>query len=467
MKSFEQKSRATIMTDLSYGDAGKGTTTEYLANNSSSAAVIRFNGGGQAEHNIVTPDGRHHTFSQFGAGSFLPGVATHLSRDMLVNPINMNAEADHLAVLGVDDVWERTTVDEDARIVTPYHRAGNRLRELARNHGTGRHGSTGQGISEAVMDWMFRDDLTLHAGDITSTGLVDKLEAMRKYKRDQMTGFGSMLADNTPDWEALNDPTLSEWYAELYVEWAKKLRITAGDHLAQLALRYEHLIFEPAQGVLLDEKRGFHPHTTWSNTTPWNAEKQLEYIDYDGDVTKLGILRAYTTRHGYGPFVTEDEALDGPLSEYFNGKGPWQGKFRIGHFDAVAHRYAAKAAGRLDGLVVTGIDRVTELPEWKYATHYEKPSGDTEGYLVADPTGDIRDIVVGEYGDKEHLKQLTRLMFSAIPRYESIAYPTPEQVVGTIEREMGQRVVLASFGPTMNDKVVLDHSVMGGLVEAA
>ena len=94
-------------------------------------------------------------------------------------------------------------------------------------------------------------------------------------------------------------------------------------------------------------------------------------------------------------------------------------------------------------------------------------SGDTEGYLVADLTGDIRDIVVGEYGDKEHLKQLTRLMFSAIPRYESIAYPTPEQVVGTIEREMGQRVVLASFGPTMNDKVVLDHSVMGGLVEAA
>ncbi|HAC56569.1 TPA: hypothetical protein DCF80_03625 [Candidatus Saccharibacteria bacterium] len=126
MSNERLPSRATIMTDLSFGDAGKGTTTEYLAGQSDSAAVIRFNGGGQAEHNIVTPDGRHHTFSQFGAGSFLPDVATHLSRDMLVNPISMTAEAEHLIELGVSDVWERTTVDETAKIVTPFHRAGNR-----------------------------------------------------------------------------------------------------------------------------------------------------------------------------------------------------------------------------------------------------------------------------------------------------------------------------------------------------
>lgn len=461
MKSHEHTSRATIMTDLSYGDAGKGTTTEYLAAHSKSAAVIRFNGGGQAEHNIVTPDGRHHVFSQFGAGSFIPDVATHLSRDMLVNPINMNAEADHLAEVGVADVWERTTVDGNARIVTPYHRAGNRLRELARSRGTGRHGSTGQGISEAVMDWIFRDDLTLHAGDITGPGLVDKLEAIRAYKRDQMAGLGEMLADDTPDWEALNNPQLSEWFADIYTDWAKKLRIVAGDHLAQLALQHEHLLFEPAQGVLLDEKRGFHPHTTWSNTTPWNAQKQLEDIDYTGKVTTLGILRAYTTRHGFGPFVTEDQMLDGPLNEYFNGKGPWQGKFRIGHFDAVAHRYAARAAGHLDGLVVTGVDRVTTLPEWKYATHYEAMGDvDTEKYLTMDQSGMVRDIVVGQYGDKEHLKALTNLMFKAKPHYESIAYPTPEEVVHTIEREMGQRVVLASHGPTLNDKVVLEPGVV-------
>lgn len=459
MKSFE--SRATIMTDLSYGDAGKGTMTEYLAGQSKSAVVIRFNGGGQAEHNIVTPDGRHHTFSQFGAGSFLPNVATHLSRDMLVNPINMEAEANHLVELGVADIWERVTVDGEARIVTPYHRAGNRLREMARSHGTGRHGSTGQGISEAVMDGIFRDDLSLNAQDIQQSGLVGKLEAIRNYKREQMGAFGSMLAYYSPDWDLLNDQALSEQIAEAYEEWASKLRIVASNHLAELALNYEHLIFEPAQGILLDEKRGFHPHTTWSNTTPWNAQKQLEYIDYAGKVTTLGILRAYTTRHGFGPFVTEDTELDEPLYEYFNGKGVWQGKFRIGHFDAVAHRYAAQAAGQLDGLAVTGLDRVVALPEWKYATRYQKPkTGNHARYLKESEDGSICDIVMGQYGDKEHLKQLTKRMFEARPIYQTIINPTEEKVLRTIEREMGQRVVLASFGPTILDKKVLDPTVI-------
>jgi len=462
MKSFESnQSRATIMTDLSYGDTGKGTTTEYLASLSESAAVIRFNGGGQAEHNIVTPDGRHHTFSQFGAATFIPETVTHLSRDMLVNPINMCAEADHLEQLGVNDAWERTTVDEDARIVTPYHRAGNRLRELARSHGTGRHGSTGQGISEAVMDWIFRDDLTLHAGDITKSDLVQKLESIRLNKRDQMAAFGRTLAEQTPDWQALNDPTLSEWYAELYTDWAKKLRIVAGDHLAQLAIEYDHLLFEPAQGILLDEKHGFHPHTTWSNTTPMNAQRQLEHINYTGDVTTLGILRAYTTRHGFGPFVTEDSELDEPLREYHNGRGLWQGGFRIGHFDAVAHRYAANVAGHLDGLVVTGIDRVAELPEWKYATHYELPDAtDIDRYAIADETGNVRDIVPSSDGDKRHVRRLTNMMFAAEPVYESIQSPEPNDIIRTIEREMGRRVVLASYGPTVDDKQILDGDII-------
>lgn len=454
--SFERK-RATITTDLSFGDAGKGTTTEWLARESESAAVIRFNGGGQAEHNIVTPDGRHHTFSQFGAGAFLPDVATHLSRDMWVNPMNMNYEAEHLIELGVTDAWDRTTVDEDARIVTPFHRAGNRLRELARGHS--RHGSTGQGISEAVMDDIFRSDLTLRAGELEDKDIVEHLEQIRKYKLEQFKALGPLLAHETPDWEAMNDPETSEWYAEVYAEWAKKLRIVPRMHLAQLAIQYEHLVFEPAQGILLDEKRGFHPHTTWSNTTPDNARTQLNEIGFTGNVQTYGIVRAYTTRHGFGPFVTEDPGLDGPLHEYFNGTGPWQGKFRIGHFDAVAHRYAAKCAGWLDGLVVTGIDRVTELPEWKYATRYEMPDApDAEQYFKADARGDAQEIIVSEYGDKSHMTRLTELLFDTRPKYTTRERPSSGEVIRTIEREMGMRVVLASHGPTVEDKVVLDEA---------
>ena len=411
------------------------------------------------------PDGRHHVFSQFGAGAFLPDVATHLSRDMWVNPINMNFEAEHLEALGVPGVWDRVTIDEDARVVTPFHRAGNCLRELAR--GSRRHGSTGQGISEAVMDDMFRSDLTLRAGDVSRSGLVAKLEEIRQYKRSQLAAFGPLLDHDTPDWEALNNTTVSEWYADIYYEWLTKLRIVPRDHLARLAVQYSHLIFEPAQGILLDEKRGFHPHTTWSNTTPDNARRQLEDIRFAGDVKTFGIVRAYTTRHGFGPFVTEDESLDGPLYEYYNGTGPWQGKFRIGHFDAVAHRYAVRAAGHLDGLVITGVDRYDGMSEWQYVTRYEMPdTPDALQYFTADSDGSARDIRLSQYGDKLHMTRLTQLLCNTKPRYETVRDPSRDDIIGTIEREMGMRAVLVSVGPTVDDKIVRMSNVFEHTVAA-
>lgn len=454
----ERHARATITTDLSYGDAGKGTTTEWLARESDSAVVVRFNGGGQAEHNIVTPDGRHHVFSQFGAGAFIPDVATHLSRDMWINPINMNFEGDHLEELGVEHVWDRVTVDEGARIVTPYHRAGNRLRELARSNS--RHGSTGQGISEAVMDAMFDDSLTIRAGDISRHGLVERLECTRLHKQHQMKALGPLLADDTPDWEVLNDSTVSAWYSEIYTDWLDKVRVVPRDHLARLAVQYSHLIFEPAQGILLDEKRGWHPHTTWSNTTPDNAKRLLEDITFDGDVRTYGIVRAYTTRHGFGPFVTEDADLDGPLYEYFNGTGPWQGKFRIGHFDAVAHRYAARVAGKLDGIVITGVDRYDNMPEWRYAPRYHMPdTDDASQFFVRDDAGMVRDIIPSRYGDKLYMTRLTQLLFGMRPEYSVEPNPSREGIVKTIEQQLGLRAVLVSYGPTVEDKVALDNSL--------
>lgn len=442
--------RATITVDLSYGDAGKGTTTEYLAATSDSAAVIRFNGGSQAEHNIVTPDGKHHTFSQFGAASFLPDVPTHLSVDMLVNPINMFLEADHLIDIGVTDIWQRTTVDRFARVVTPYHQAGNRLRELVR--GASRHGSTGQGVSEAVISWMAYPELTILADELTDRDIVDRLERQRLRARDQMAAISAPT--DTPEWQALNDPTLSALYADEFAEWARLVTLTGPDYLAELAGRYEHLVFEAAQGVLLDEKRGFHPHTTWSNTTPDNARRQLEDIEFQGQVRTLGIVRSYTTRHGFGPFVTEDPSLDGPLAEYFNGTGPWQGHFRIGHFDPLAHRYALDAIGGVDGLVITGLDRTAELPEWRFATRYELPDvPDAERYFDIDDEGMARDIKVGRYGDKAYITRLAQLLFQAKPVYDTAPDSTSDTIIKAIEAQLDTPVVLTSYGPTRLDKI--------------
>ena len=214
-------------------------------------------------------------------------------------------------------------------------------------------------------------------------------------------------------------------------------------------------IIKVAQGVLLDEKRGWHPHTTWSNTTPDNARRQLEDIQFSGPVTTLGIVRSYTTRHGFGPFVTEDPDLDEPLREYFNGTGPWQGRFRIGHFDPLAHRYALAAIGGVDGLVITGLDRTEQLPEWQCAVGYQVPDvADIGRYFAFDPKGTARNINVGQYGDKVYMTRLTQLLFEAMPRYGAPIDSSAESVTAAIERELETPVVLTSHGPTVNDKRV-------------
>ena len=132
-----------IVVDLGYGDAGKGTVVDWLCARRGAAprvprTVVRFNGGAQAAHNVVTPDGRHHTFAQFGSGMFTPGVRTHLSRFMLVDPLALASEAAHLADVGVPDALDRLSVHRDALLSTPFHRAANRARERARR--AARHG---------------------------------------------------------------------------------------------------------------------------------------------------------------------------------------------------------------------------------------------------------------------------------------------------------------------------------------
>src|SRR5207248_6354838 len=124
-----------VVVDLGYGDAGKGTVVDWLCASRPVHTVVRFNGGAQAGHNVVTPDGRHYTFAQFGAGTFHPGVRTHLSRHVVVDPLALVAEADHLVAVGVPGPLGRLTVDRSALLATPYHRAANRARERARGAG--------------------------------------------------------------------------------------------------------------------------------------------------------------------------------------------------------------------------------------------------------------------------------------------------------------------------------------------
>lgn len=347
-------SKAYIVVDLGFGDAGKGTTVDALSRLHPEATVVRFNGGAQALHHVVDGE-RVHGFAQFGSGSFVPTIRTHLSRFMLVNPLNMLPEAAHLRSLGVTDIYERTTVDRRAQIVTPYHRSLNRLRELSR--GKARHGSCGQGIGEAVSDRLDRGDEVPLMDDFSRPALlIDKLARTREVCA--RAAYELELPDETAVGRELAGLEVSPLdvfgaYARVPVNFARDEDL-AGD-----------LIFEGAQGVLLDEKHGFSPYVTWSRTTDVNARTLLIDADYQGEIQCLGVIRSYMTRHGPGPFETEvtngrswREAELLELLEEHNAHGDWMGAWRVGWLDVPVLNYAIEGCELINGLVMTHVDRI-------------------------------------------------------------------------------------------------------------
>ncbi|WP_344449335.1 adenylosuccinate synthetase [Actinocorallia aurantiaca] len=391
-----------VVVDLGFGDSGKGTVVDRLCAQGSARAVVRFNGGAQAAHNVVTVDGRHHTFAQFGSGTFTPGVRTHLSRFMLVDPLALAAEAAHLRSLGVPDAFDRLTVDASALLTTPYHRAVNRARELAR--GDGRHGSCGMGVGETAA-YALRHAEAPRVGDCRSPLRLRKvLRRVREWALDLFP--------------AVDVPPVDDC-AEAFLAFGAGVRIVGGEFLPRL-LREGPAVFEGAQGVLLDEWHGFHPYTTWSTTTFANALELLE----GADALRLGVVRKYLTRHGPGPFVTEDPELD--LPEPHNAHGDWQGGFRVGHFDAVALRYALDVVGGVDGLAVTHLD----APPVRMCGSY-----------------DSMERIPLYTNDLEAQERLTRRLMQARPLYDGMV-TGPED----IGRALDTPVLLESYGPTSADK---------------
>ncbi|MFC7616191.1 adenylosuccinate synthetase [Actinokineospora soli] len=181
----------------------------------------------------------------------------------------------------------------------------------------------------------------------------------------------------------------------LYRDFAGAVRVTRGDEVGRLADRGD-LVFEGAQGVLLDQWRGFHPHTTWSTVTPDNARDLLA----GRRATVIGVTRTYQTRHGAGPFPTEDQSVLARFPERHNGTGEYQGAWRAGHLDAVLLRYAVAACGGVDALAVTHLD----ADGLSVATSYDAPlpeSGLTE--FLADRTPELVDMPDPVAWLQEHL----------------------------------------------------------------
>jgi adenylosuccinate synthase len=458
--------KAWLLVDLTYGDAAKGATVDYLARAEPVHTVVRFNGGPQAGHNVVTPDGRHHTFSQFGSASFLPDVLSYLSKYVLVNPLNAFREAAHLRAVGVYDAFERLVVHPDCPVITPYHVAANRLREVAR--GVNRHGSCGMGIGETVADSLAFPDGALRVRDLAVPSVVArKLDAARERMcqalRDVLPqrsppsgGEGAGKAGGEPaelaELAAFSDPQLIDRYvdcAQAYVA-----RITLGDEdWLRASVRRGVTVFEPAQGTLIDEDYGFHPHTTWSHTTLANAEALLRESDFDGEVVRIGLLRSYATRHGAGPFVPDDPAIAGGLADPYNPPGHWQGAMRCGPFDFVATRYALAVNSDVDWLAVSHLDCLDQLGgithDWPYCRRYVHEGVLQPGLACYDGGAMVTGLRRAPRADLTHQEKLTELLMHCAPVVECV---DRSGALDLIEQEAGLPVGLCAWGPTAADR---------------
>lgn len=315
--------KASIVAGLGFGDEGKGTIVDFLASEEEKAPlVVRFSGGSQAAHNVVTEDGLHHTFSLIGSGTFR-GSRTLLSRFTLVNPLNLAREAFHLSNILKQSVLPLVSIDGRAPLVTQIHIEINKARERAR--GIERHGSTGEGMGETEFYRLENPDSYPQIMDLLKPKvLYDKLHQLYYWGVDQV---GDLPV------------TLEEIFEELNSGVADSLNILSPVGVNNVMRLAPSLIFEGSQGALLDEWIGFHPNTTWSTTTPDNAFELMAENEIDAAVEVIGVTRTYHTRHGDGPFPTESDCVN--FSEIHNEFGEFQGGWRQGYLDLSLLEYAA------------------------------------------------------------------------------------------------------------------------------
>lgn len=314
-----------------YGDEGKGLMTDYLVRKFTTdrpPVNVRFNGGGQAGHTVVSEQGRH-VFSHVGAGSFA-GASTYLSSNFIVNPLIMKRELGELAKM---NIFPRTEVHPSCAVTTIFDIVLNALRELSR--GNNRHGSCGVGINETVTRGCA--GYRINVEDIYSPGFEQQME-------DIMFNWWLPRFMQIPKNEIFAaGPEASEAYTKYMALWdmgtaIKSLQDNASCLLGQRHApgnygRHDAFIFEGAQGLELDEFMGAFPHVTRSQTGLQGALIAAANLGVT-EITPVYVTRAYKTRHGAGPLPHEGMKFSkNKIVDKTNVKGDWQGEFRYAPLD--------------------------------------------------------------------------------------------------------------------------------------
>lgn len=454
--------KARLVIGLGFGDEGKGSVVDYLVRRTGSKLVVRFNGGSQAAHNVVDDRGVHHCFSQFGSGSFVPGVRTYLSRFVMVNPFNVLNEAAVLSAKIGEDPLPILMIDNHCPITTLFHSSINKMKELV--SGSDRKGSCGKGVGETIKDAERLGEEMLFAGDLGDLEITyKKLKFIHSRKLDlaeQLVEQKPLLV-RMPCYKFLkgmdNDSSLRQMAREYQVfALDSGVKIVQGSEYLPYALAESDVVFEGAQGVLLDVERGFWPYVTLSTTTFANALTVLEEAKFSGEVEKIGVIRAYANRHGPGPFPSRDKKLEAKIPDDHNIFNEWQRSFCVGWFDVPLARYALKACGGVDSLAITNLDRLSDVGSIKVVEAYGPKSKNSR--MLKKFLSDNFDALNWVHTTTpERQKCLGDILSICLPVTkivaENVGRKNFQRYVNLLEEKLGKKASILSFGPRPSDKL--------------
>ncbi|HSK39548.1 MAG TPA: adenylosuccinate synthase, partial [Arenibaculum sp.] len=337
-----------------WGDEGKGKVVDWLA--SRADIVVRFQGGHNAGHTLVIGE-TVYKLSLLPSGVVRPGKLSVIGNGVVVDPWVLLGEIEKIRANGVEITPETLMVAENATLILPVHQSIDKAREDAR--GANRIGTTGRGIGPAYEDKAARRAIRLC--DLADPSILqDKVEQLLFHHNALLRGYGAAEIDANDLMRELQDvaPRILPYSS---VVW---------ERLDELRRGGKRILFEGAQGTMLDVDHGTYPFVTSSNTVAGNAATgsgmgpgAVGYV--------LGICKAYTTRVGSGPFPTEQPNETGErLGERGREFGVVTGrKRRCGWFDAVMVRQAVKVGG-INGIALTKLDVLDGFEELKVCVGY-------------------------------------------------------------------------------------------------
>ena len=322
------KNTAHVIIGAGYGDEGKGLATDFFS--SENSTVVRFNGGAQAGHTVVNGN-ETHVFSHFGAGSF-KGANTFLSKHFICNPILFLKELEVLQkkIPGFNSL-EKVFVSENAIITTPYDMLINQFLEDSRKTSSTNHGSCGVGINETVErhdDSHFTFDIADIQFYLTADPyyLHDVMIRIRdSYVPRRLFMLGLVLSEE--QLKLIDSPELLDKFIDDCITFRNSINIVTDDWLKGK----ENLVFEGAQGLMLDQNSPNFPHVTRSNTGLKNVMELCDNLKLS-DIKVHYVTRSYVTKHGAGPLLNETE-FPKNIQEKTNITNRYQENFRYAPLD--------------------------------------------------------------------------------------------------------------------------------------